>query len=131
MSTKPSSPPTGFLSGKGTDAALVQKVIEKSKEGKLLWKRSGNTYEASTGDGSLSVTLEALPNALLGNLWSQFTVKNNYEEILRLQAQPNALLALSGLRPNPASELVDRLVEFLEDTRQSEVTKAISVLDNL
>ena len=112
------------------DAQLVDKLLQKTVEGKIVWERISNGHQGRSLDGFFLIELRA-SRAIFGYTWSFFSVKKGGEEILKLDNSSNGLLILAGLSKNTVEEKVSELLDYLESARTREVKNAIADLDKL
>jgi hypothetical protein len=112
------------------DAQFVDKLLQKTVEGKIVWERISNGHQGRSVDGFFIIELRA-SRAIFGYMWSFFSVKKGGEEILKLDNNSNGLLTLAGLSKNTVEEKVSDLLDYLESARTREVKKAIADLEKL
>lgn len=109
---------------------LVQKIFERTAEGKIQWVRTLEGHRGSTPDGSLVIELSANRSPVFGASWSTFRVSRNGVEIFKTDFASGGLLFLSGYS-DPISLRVTKLFDYLESTRERQVEEALVDLDKL
>jgi hypothetical protein len=112
---------------------LVRKILEKSKEGKLNWKKSTDgTVFTSVGQRLAISFSHSKTNPLAG--WSTFLVKDAQQVILSVSnVNENALLALvTGSTRSPLELAVQNLYTAVNSALEAGmVQSAIKLLDEI
>ena len=113
------------------DVQLVEKIIQKSSQGKIVWGRAGDSYSGRSIKGDLSIDLTRQQTQLFGVSWTTFKVKRNGQEILKLENNVTTMAFIAGVTDNPVHQKVAELLLYLDSARQRQVKAAISELDQL
>jgi|SRR5277367_6178913 len=113
------------------DLELVQKIAEKTKEGKLYWDRSATGYSASIRD---SMTLIfSRPTSAPSDSWYLFTVRTKEGDVLKIENKGGAnqvMAILAGVAPaDPVVQAVDQLFALVRKVGEGSVERAIRTLD--
>ncbi|MHB8485454.1 MAG: hypothetical protein ACYDCM_06970 [Candidatus Acidiferrales bacterium] len=139
-----SSKPIGSLSDllgaqlQQKSVSLVKRITEKTKAGRIAWKKSSTGFIASVRGGlELGfVPATGLIGMVTGNLgaWSIFTVRGQGgDEILKIENPKNTIptyigAALSG-PSEPLVAAVDQLYSEVRGADSTNIDKAISLVD--
>ena len=113
------------------DVELIEKILEKSLQKKIVWERSGNAYTGRAVKGTLAIAIQRQPSAIFGTTWREFSVQHGPISILKLDNDPLAFVTLSGASESLANKKVSELVAWLDSARLRQVKEAISELDQL
>jgi hypothetical protein len=133
MSTKPMSPVQieNVPAKTKPDVQLVMKLIEKSEQGKLVWTRHTDYYAAETPDGSLFADLQVNGTNPFESNWSEFSVKINGEEILKVTNDTSPFAVLIGMSRSALNSAIGSLLSYLENPKRAQVKRGIEILDGL
>lgn len=115
------------------EVRLVQKITEKTKQGKLYWTILPSALSSSLSDGmQFSFVLPAsFPPSV--RKWIIFTVRDRTREMLKVEALPplSGLLGeLAGIR-DLLRTAVDELFDAAIRATKGEIDKAIDKLDRI
>lgn len=109
---------------------LIRRILDRTRENKIHWVRSGRMYAGQTLDGVIKAEL-MLASSLLGiGSWSRFSVKSRNKELLDVE-NGVTLLTLAGADRSPAKQLIGELASLLEERESQDVRDAIMALDKL
>ena len=110
---------------------LILKLIQKTGEGKIVWKFSPTAFTSSVGE-KLEVNL-VRQSAFLGTTglgWSLFTVRDRKgNELVKVLHRPLAPMAMAE-SPDLVST-VDKLYEEVMRAQQRDIEKAIGIVDSI
>jgi len=110
------------------DVALLDKIMEKTKAGKLFWNRLRNGFVAQLPD---AMKIEFV-NSGFGAGWSTFTVKTKEGTVLHVENRGNLVFAvLAGSDPDPLSAKVSILYSEVQKVGEGAVERAIKILDRI
>ena len=136
MATNPKAVSSGTAGEKAI--ALVRKIIDRSRQGRLNWQRVPSGLRATIAGkldlffSTLDVNpIEVLVSSMPTRAWSVFLVRDEAgKEILKVIPQSNPFLSmLSG--PEPLIREVDTLFNLVSETATNELDKAINLLDQI
>lgn len=136
---------SGFFGPRGEDPKeieLVDSIIEKSKAGKIGWRRNTSSLVATLPSMQLSFVRSSLAaDSLFGSflssigVWDVFSVrKADGTELLKVeQPQVNPLLVGAGPPPSRSKlvQAVDTLYSIANAKAQGEIDNAIRAIKNL
>lgn len=112
---------------------LVNTINEKTREGRLRWRRENKTFEADLPDGSQLVFAVSVRRLLAKTTWSQFIVRRrDGTEVLAVQHTESSNLA--GPLGRAGSELqvaVAELFNVVTGSARIEVEKMIEQIKSL
>lgn len=112
---------------------LVNTAIEKTREGRLRWRRENGSYEADLPGGGQLVFAISGPHLFGKKTWANFIVRrNDGTEVLAVQHTESP--SLEGLLGGVGSELqnsVEQLFSIITGSARVEVEKIIEQIKNL
>lgn len=110
---------------------LISTIIEKTKEGRLRWRRDTISYEADLPDGGQIAFFLASPRLLGGQTWARFIVSRlDGTEILNVQHTDVSTL-LEGIFEAPLENAASELFTIVNESAKIEVDKFIEQLKKL
>jgi|SRR6185437_6596075 len=127
---------TGLQPAHQKSISLVKKIAEKTKAGRITWKKSSTGFIASVRGG---LELGFVPAGLLGfggSVWGIFTVRDrDGNEILRVENPSSSVtpLAFSSLgvlpTPDPLVSAVSELYNQVGGAAATDIDRAITLVD--
>ncbi|MHB8524617.1 MAG: hypothetical protein ACYDD2_00445 [Candidatus Acidiferrales bacterium] len=115
---------------------LVQKVAQKTKEGKIKWAKTKTTLTASIAGGlvfNFVLSYDALLAVVGGGMdWQLFTVKKeNGEELVKVENISGVQLILSGAYASPLQQAAKELFRTIRNAGNPEIDDAIAKIERL
>jgi hypothetical protein len=105
---------------------LIRKIIQRTKEKKLSWKRDRNMFRAVVPP-DMVITLTESPTL---QRWSGFNVRTADGDLIRINNQPNILFMLIRV-PEEMLQSINELYTFVSGLGSPEIERAIERLDKL
>ena len=113
------------------DEQLIATILEKSREGKIVWDKGKDAYRTTTAGAAMAINLEIANIPIFGRKWMLFNVWRNGEEILRLENSNSTLAGIVGVALSRSHIRVSELFAYLESARLMQVRTALDELERL
>jgi hypothetical protein len=118
--------------GSSRDVALIRKILERTKQGKVRWQRILNAISAATPNGLQFDFVLSTPFGSLGSSWVMFTVRDQGAEIMRVQRNIAALnLPSLIVTTDPVNDAAEELFQAVSGSAEDNVDRASRKLDNI
>ncbi len=113
---------------------LVQKISEKTREGRIAWSKSKTGMSASVS-GKMLVTFVVSPSllGLGGHAWAVFTIRGEKgNEILKFENVADLAELLTGkAKQAPLLQAVNELFNLVQESAKGEIDKAIDLVSRI
>jgi len=121
------SPGGGFR-----EVALIRKILERTKQGKVKWQRQPSAISAATANGLQFYFVLTAPFAPLGQDWVTFTVRDQNAEIATVQKNPLPIpIPTVSFPTDPVVSAANELFQAVSGAAEDNVDRAIRKLDNI
>ena len=113
------------------EITLVTKIIQRTAQRKIQWHRQQSAFIAVTPNGMQFDFILSAP--FPGNqTWVTFTVRDQGQEIFKVQRVANSLVPSLGQRTSgPLYQLVDRLFAVVVNAAEDNIDQALRKLDQI
>jgi len=108
--------------------AIVQKLIDRTKDGRVKWTRTPTTYETDLQDGT-TVAFVAAPSHLiaLAPNWDQFSIrKKDGQQIIKIE---NSLSFLVAISTDPMRTTLNELFALVTQKGKDDLDAILGELD--
>jgi hypothetical protein len=114
------------------EVALIHKILERTRQGKLKWQRQQNIISATTANGLQFYFVLNVPFASLGQSWVTFTVKDQNAEIAKVQnnVYPFAIPTIVVAQAD-AVHAAEELFQAVSGVADNNLERVIKKLDNI
>lgn len=113
---------------------LVQKISEKTREGKIAWSRTKTGISASVS-GKMVVSFVVSPTlfGLGGHAWAVFTIRGEKgNEILKVENLADAMGVLTGRSTvGPLAQAANELFNLVQESAKGDVEKALDLVSRI
>lgn len=117
------------------EMALIMKVIQKTAQKRLIWRRQQSALVAATANGLQADFIVSTPIFGTPATWVTFTVRDQGKELVKIQRSTNALSAgLFGQilgTPPAVIQLVDNLFAMVSGSAEDDIDQALRKLDQI
>lgn len=122
------SPPPAYEDPRRLE--LVQRIIQRTKEGKIPWRRSPTDFTATVGN-KLSLSFVYTYGSLVPYpTWKLFTVRDEQgSELLEIGNAFGEVNPLRATWPDSLSEAVNQLFLTVETAVKGDIDKAIEIVE--
>jgi hypothetical protein len=125
--------PSGDPQDLNRQSLLIQKLLQKTAQGRIAWQRLPSSISAVTPNGmQFDFILSATIPGAAGQTWVSFTARDQGVEILKSQRNDNLLqLVLGAQSTGPIQRLLDALFQAAAGRAFDNMGRAIAKLDQL